>query len=165
MKNYICYINGVSSSGKTAISKAMLSLIKEKTIYLSLDNTHESLCDYFNTDEWILYKEEVYGIHRSAKVWYDLGFNVIIDCVLAEEILWEDRMKVIPESFFVGIFVPLDILLQREKQRGRRNFDLVKHQFSITHQDKSQYHIKIDSSKNTPQELAKYIIEKLSLLS
>lgn len=162
MKNYICYINGVSSCGKTSIAKEMLNIIDEKTIYLSLDNIHENLCKNFSTDEWKLYEEEVYGLHRMAKLWYEMGFNVIVDCVLAKKVLWEDALKVIPISYFVGIYAPLEVLLEREKQRGRHEYDIVKLQYNVTHQYVNKYSLKLDSSKSTSKDMASFIVHNLN---
>ena len=67
----------MSSCGKTSISKELLKTFSEPTIYLSLDNVHQNLCDRYNNDEWELYNKECYGLHRSAEVWYKQGFNVI----------------------------------------------------------------------------------------
>lgn len=161
MKNYICYLNGVSSCGKTSIAKAMLEKIDEKTIYLSLDNIHENLNARYSNERWELYRHEVYGLHRSANIWYNLGFNVIIDCVLAQKALWEDAIKVLGDSFFVGVFAPLDVVLKREEERGRKDFDLVKRQFNITHQQLDKYSLMIDSTHSSPNELADYVIERL----
>ena len=161
MKNYICYLNGVSSCGKTSIAKVMLEKLEEKTIYLSLDNIHENLNYKYSNEKWELYRQEVFGLHRSANIWYNLGFNVIVDCVLAQKVLWDDALKVLGESFFVGVFAPLDVILQREEERGRKDFELVKKQFNITHQQLDKYSLMIDSTHNTPAELADFVLDKL----
>lgn len=161
MNNYICYLNGVSSCGKTSVAKFMLEKITDPIIYLSLDDFHNKLCDNYRGDDWKLYYEEVKALHRTARVWQEQGFNVIVDCVVAEARLWDDLGETLPDGFLVGLFAPLDVLLTREEARGRRHFGLVRHQFEITHQRLDQYALKIDSSRHPPEEIADYIISQL----
>ena len=158
--NFICYLNGVSSCGKTSISKELLKTFSEPTIYLSLDNVHQNLCDRYNNDEWELYNKECYGLHRSAEVWYKQGFNVILDSVLETKKLYDDAKKVLPTAIFIGVFVSLETLLQREKQRGRNDFKLVKYQYSRVHKG-IKYDLEINSEDTTPIDLSQEIISFL----
>lgn len=151
------FLNGVSSCGKSSIAKELLKRMKEPTIYLSLDNIHENLCVEYNNDDWKLYKKECYGLHRSAKVWQKQGFNVIVDTVLETNNLYLDAKKNLPDAVFVGIYAPLETLLQREKQRKRDDFKLVEYQFKRVHKD-IEYNLELDSNTKTPSQLADEIL-------
>ncbi|MGB5791613.1 PEP/pyruvate-binding domain-containing protein [Poseidonibacter sp.] len=159
-KNFICYLNGVSSSGKTSICKILLKEFKEPTIYLSLDNIHENLCDKYNNDDWKLYKKEVLGLHRMAVVWRDQGFNVIIDNILETKELCDDAKEILPDAYFISIKASLETLLKREKDRGRGHYSLVKYQYERVHKYLN-YDLELDSQINGLQYLANKIIEKL----
>lgn len=163
MKNFICYLNGVSSSGKTSIARSMLNKIEEKTIYLSFDDIHNNLCSFYSNSENRLYTEEVFGLHRTAKIWHDMGYNVIVDCVLVNNLFWEDAISNLPDSFFIGVFAPMNVVLKREKQKGVKNLSLIKEQFNLVHQKVDKYSLMVDSSQNRPGEIADHIIEKLEL--
>lgn len=156
-KQFVIFLNGVSSCGKSSIAKELLKSIKEPTIYLSLDNIHENLCDAYNNDEWELYKKECYGLHKSAKVWEDEGFNVIVDTVLETQHLYKDAKKNLPDAVFVGVYAPLETLLEREEQRQRDDFKLVKYQFKRVHKD-MEYNLRLNSDIKTPKELADEIL-------
>lgn len=159
-KNFICYLNGVSSSGKTSICKILLKEFKEPTIYLSLDNIHENLCDKYNNDDWKLYKKEVLGLHRMAVVWKNQGFNVIIDNILETKELCDDAKEILPDAYFISIKASLETLLKREKDRGRGHYSLVKYQYERVHKYLN-YDLELDSQINGLQYLANKIIEKL----
>lgn len=160
-KNIICYLNGVSSSGKTSICSFLVDYFSEPTIYLSLDNFHKVLCKKYSTEKWPLYKEEVKGLHRTAKVWYDMGFNVIIDNVLETSSLKQDAKRKLPFAKYIGVHLSLETLLEREKKRGRNDFKLVKYQFERVHKD-MDYDFSINSEKSSSEELAKRIYEEIS---
>ena len=160
-KKIVYYLNGVSSSGKSSVCKILLERIKEPTIYLSLDNIHENLCDEYNNDKWKLYNQEVFGLHRTATVWISLGFNVIIDNVLEKDSLYKDARSVLPDAFYFGVFCSLETLLKREEERGRRDFNLVNFQYEKVHKNR-EYDLKLDSEKSSSEEMAEIILDYIN---
>ena len=56
----------------------------------------------------------------------------------------------------IGIFAPLAVIEQRERERKDRTWGLARWQYDIVHKDKI-YDLKIDSSKSTAEECAKQI--------
>lgn len=159
-KPVILYINGVSSAGKSSACRCLMSLLVQAAIYLSLDQFHNALCDAYATDDWKLYNRDCYGLHRTAKVWHSLGFNVVIDNVLETDKLAQDAASVLPGAIFVGFHASLETLLAREKLRQRYHYKLVRYQFERVHKY-VDYALEIDTERLSSEEIAEQLYQFL----
>lgn len=66
------------------------------------------------------------------------------------------------ETYFVGLFAPLEVLEQRERDRGDRLEGLARWQFDRVHHG-VEYDLEIESSRLTPEECAKKIVTEFNL--
>jgi chloramphenicol 3-O phosphotransferase len=91
------------------------------------------------------------------------GNSVIFDHVLHDQEMYDDCKKCFADFYVlsVGIFCPLAILEQREKQRGDRVLGLARGLFNIVHSF-CDYDIDIDTSMTSVEDAVNLVKPKLS---
>jgi chloramphenicol 3-O phosphotransferase len=164
-KGKIILLNGVSSSGKSTLSK---ELVKKLPDYF-----HYSIDDFDTIIEKMEDREEQrlipipteHFFHRTIAMFSDNGVNLIVDQILHNVDTTIDCYETLRDYpvFFVGVHCPLSELEKRERARGDRTVGQAKAQLNYVHQQGEQYDIevdtalKIDSSVDAiVQELAKF---------
>lgn len=175
MKNnpiQIIYLNGPSSSGKTALAKALQNAFEDPFLHVSFDKIISWMPEKFNNWEggeaplgfsWKLSKDASGNLmqelqtgpyaERIIETFKDvvlmlanMGHRLIIDDVAfgKQEV---DQWKVKLKDFrvlWVGVNAPLHVLEQREKDRGNRILGSARGQFHKVHSD-VEYDIEIDT--------------------
>lgn len=162
-KNYpIIYLNGPSSAGKTTLARALQNVLSEPFLVLGIDQViammPEKYNDWFNETEaegfsWLPVKDDqgaviAYKIHsgpygkRIAEALRNIiitlartGHNIIIDDVSfgSEQInVWREALKDF-KVLWVGVTAPLNIIEQREQQRGDRKIGSARWQTERVH--------------------------------
>jgi chloramphenicol 3-O phosphotransferase len=173
----IILLNGVGSSGKSSIAKALQSITPEPFLHVEMDRFMEMLPSaYQEHAPGFTYKT----LHEDGKPLVEIttgpvgertlrgmrhaivaiaaqGNNLIVDDVLLGEEKAEYRKLLSAfETYLVGVFAPLEVLEARELERGDRSIGLARWQFSRVHEGMS-YDLEVDTSLATPMECAELI--------
>ena len=166
-KGRIIYLNGVTSSGKTSIVEA-LQARRDVFFYVVANDLFQEMIgkDYLKENYWKYLGEVIIIMYHTAKLFSDMGKNVIIDSILVERdgiAPHYDRMKKILRNNpldIVEMFCPLDICRQRNIDRGDRYEKQSEEQAELMATD-IQYSLRVDTSKLDPDECADAILKAL----
>jgi len=115
---------------------------------------------------WKYLGEVIIMMYHTAKLFSDLGKNVIIDSILVERegvAPHYERMKEILRDNpldLVEVYCPLDIRRQRNIDRGDRDETQSEEQAKLMSAG-TQYSLRVDTSKQSPDECADAILNAL----
>ncbi|MBO7422416.1 MAG: AAA family ATPase [Oscillospiraceae bacterium] len=166
-KGRIIYLNGVTSSGKTSIVEA-LQARRDVFFYVVANDLFQEMIgeEYLQEDYWKYLGEVIIMMYHTAKLFSDMGKNVIIDSILVERegvALHYERMKEILGNNpldIVEVYCPLDICRQRNIDRGDRYESQSDEQAELMAKD-IRYSMKVDTSLLSPAECADKILREL----
>jgi chloramphenicol 3-O phosphotransferase len=188
-KGNIILLNGTSSSGKTAIAKALQEILEGYYIHTGIDHYLERIPEKFhvisdgkNPSEadgimWV-YPEGgtrlselrlgpaginlVKGMYHAVAALADEANDLILDDVIFDPRALREAVNVLPafNTLFVGVRCPLEVAKQREQERGDRTLGLVEAHYDIVHSH-GIYDLEIDTSVLTPTECASQIKDRL----
>ena len=166
-KGRIIYLNGVTSSGKTSIVEA-LQKRRDVFFYVVANDLFQEMIgeDYLKEDYWKYLGEIIIMMYHTAKLFSDLGKNVIIDSILVERdgiAPHYDRMKAILRDNpldIVEVYCPPDLCRQRNIERGDRYETQSDEQAKLMAAD-IQYSLQVDTSRLSPDECADTILKAL----
>lgn len=166
-KGRIIFLNGVTSSGKTSIVDA-LQEYEEPFFYVVANDLFEQMVGerFLRQDYWKHLGEVIIMMYHTAKLYSDMGKNVLIDGILVEREQvaphyrqLRDLLKDNPLDV-VEVYCPLEICRQRNIARGDRYETQSEEQAALMATD-IRYAMRVDTSRNTPEECARQIIEQL----
>jgi chloramphenicol 3-O phosphotransferase len=178
----IILVNGTSSSGKTTLVKGLQSTLPELWLEMGIDRfayalpgrvlgqpVWPQLFRYvrpdgaadgpFSIETTELGHRFISGIHATAAALAGAGLNVIVDQVLLEQ-AWVDewtRRWAEFDVLFVGVRCPLEVVLQRERERQDRTLGQAEAQFAVVHRWSDRYDVEVDTSVLTPDEAVAHI--------
>lgn len=166
-KGRIIYLNGVTSSGKTSIVEA-LQARRDVFFYVVANDLFQEMIgeDYLKEDYWRYLGEVIILMYHTAKLFSDMGKNVLIDSILVErdgvaphyarmkEILRDNPLDI------VEVFCPLDICRQRSIDRGDRYETQSDEQAGLMAADIA-YSLRVDTSRLSPDACADAILKTL----
>ena len=169
-KGHIIFLNGTSSSGKTTIAKALQESLSEPYMRISGDD----LIDMY--PQWIwgqnggkemfarVLPAIISGLHGCVAALASSGNNIILDHVLQEKEWLKECIKKWEglEVLFVGVRCPLEIVEQREVERGDRNIGTARYQFERVHIHEC-YDIEVDTSVLTVEACVAKITEMIQV--
>ena len=174
MNPTIIFINGTSSSGKTSLLKALQEKFPEPYLDMGIDRFIWMLPKrYLDRPLW----DEVLGkavqsgplglvlfsgMHHAIAAAAKQGNNIIADHVFVEK-AWVDECASLfgdMDAYLIGLFCPLEILEQREKDRKDRTLGQAREQFDVIHKYVI-YDLELDTSVSTVDECAIKVIERL----
>ncbi|WP_018758327.1 phosphotransferase-like protein [Paenibacillus terrigena] len=166
-KGKIVFLNGVTSSGKTSIVDAIQSK-SEAFYYVVANDLFEQMIGdkYLKEDYWKYLSDAIMMMYRTAKLFSDCGKNILIDGILVEKPELKPHYEQVKEIFkgsplhIVEVYCPLEICRQRNIQRGDRSVDQSDWQHDIM-AEHITYLCTVDTSVNTPDECAEWILERL----
>lgn len=166
-KGKIIFLNGVTSSGKTSIVEA-LQARRDVFFYVVANDIFQEMVgeQYLQEDYWKYLSEVIIMMYHTAKLYSDLGKNVLIDGILVEreEIRphYTKLMEIMKDSPFdiVEVYCPLDICRQRNIERGDRYESQSDEQAELMSRD-IIYSCRVDTSVNSPEECAEQIVKTL----
>ena len=166
-KGRILYLNGVTSSSKTSIVEA-LQARRDVFFYVVANDLFQEMIgeDYLKEDYWKYLGEVIIMMYHTAKLFSDMGKNVIIDSILVERdgiAPHYERMKEILRDNpldIVEVFCPPDICRQRNIDRGDRYETQSEEQAALMAPD-IQYSLRVDTSRLSPDECADAILKAL----
>ena len=165
-KGIIIWLNGVSSSGKTTLTRALQKKLEEPYYWLAND----TFCDMSPEKLWDIDPLEteyqaLSMLNHTIKLFSDMGKNIIVDHVLISSQkgdLLKKSVELLHEYpvLFVHVTCSLDELRRREIERGDRNIGQAENQLTILN-PQDTYDITVDTYENTTEECADKIIEML----
>lgn len=170
----VIFINGTSSSGKTSLLKALQKKLQEPYLDMGIDKFIWMLPSrYLDRPLW----DEVLGkalhagpvgltlfsgMHYAIAAAASRGNNVIADHAFVEK-AWVDECVSLfagMNAYLIGLYCPLEVLEQREKDRKDRTLGQAGLQFDVIHKY-TKYDLELDTSKLTTEECADNVIERL----
>jgi len=166
-KGRIIYLNGVTSSGKTSIVEA-LQARRDVFFYVVANDLFQEMIgeDYLKEDYWKYLGEVIILMYHTARLFSDMGKNVLIDSILVEregiaphyermrEILRDNPLDI------VEVFCPLDICRQRNIDRGNRYETQSEEQAGLMAPG-IRYSLRVDTGRCSPDECADAILKAL----
>ncbi len=166
-KGRIIFLNGVTSSGKTSIVEA---LQRQENIFFYVvanDLFQEMVGEkYLHQNYWKYLSEVIIMMYHTAKLYSDMGKNVLIDGILVEkeeirphyrqllEILKDNPLDI------VEIYCPLDICRQRNIIRQDR-YEAQSQEQNELMAENIKYSTRVDTSIYSSDECAEIIIREL----
>lgn len=184
----IIYLNGTSSAGKSTLTAALQDALPEPYLRFSIDQLMD--CMPRKTNNWHgtgsapgFFIQKSLGpdgnpltqvctgpfgkkINQTLKdivlLFASQNYNLIIEDVSCETIPfheWKCALKDY-DVLYVGITTPLEIIEQREKQRGDRELGTARTQYMRVHQG-ATYDLEIDTYHQTTGENVKRILQAL----
>jgi chloramphenicol 3-O phosphotransferase len=153
----IIFLNGVSSSGKSALAKELQKRLTEPFLHLQLDAFIEMLP---RTDDLEMFMKMVSGMNRSIAVISEEQNNLIVDHVLVEKSWMDQCLELLGARYvlFVGLSCPLEELERREQKRDSRRQGFARAQIELIHQDKI-YDIELDTHALSVGECVEQVLE------
>ena len=179
----IILLNGVGSSGKSSIAKQLQIIASKPFLHVQMDDfcamLPEALQDHpdgfafeeisDNGKPLVIIKtgpvgeRALRGMRHAIAAMAAQGNNLIVDDVMLENEREEYETLLSGfETFFVGVFAPLDVLEARERERGDRLIGLARWQYDRVHRGKN-YDLEINSGSLGPLECATLIKQKFQL--
>ena len=166
-KGRIIFLNGVTSAGKTSIVDALQSQ-EDIFFYVVANDLFQEMVgeNYLRADYWKYLSEVIIMMYHTAKLYSDMGKNVLIDGILVEreeikphyyqllEILKDNPLDI------VEVYCPLDVCRQRNIIRGDRYETQSLEQHDLMAKN-IKYSVTVDTSVYSSEECAEQIIREL----
>jgi chloramphenicol 3-O phosphotransferase len=179
----VIILNGVGSSGKGSIAKALQQIAREPFLHVEMDAFIDMLPpSAFGQSSGMIFETVeqdgrpavaiksgptierlMRGMRRAIAALAAAGNNLIVD-----DVWWEEEQadyRAVLAGFdvrFVAIHAPLEELEARERERGDRVIGLARWQFGRVHKG-VEYDLEIDTEGATPRECAEAIKETFGL--
>jgi chloramphenicol 3-O phosphotransferase len=179
----IILLNGVGSVGKSSIASALQAIARDPFLHVEMDAFLNMMPNRFwDHPDGLVFRTEsrdgkpsvviksgpvaertLSGMRQAVAAMARAGNNLIVDDVLLENEMahYADLLAGFT-LHVVGLFAPLHVLEERERQRGDRQIGLARWQYDRVHQGK-QYDLQLDTSKATPMECAQAIKRAFAL--
>lgn len=185
----IIHLNGTSSSGKTAIAKALQEVLEDVYLHTGIDHFIERLPNKIHATSngkdsstaegflWIFPNQDyvvkevrlgptgyrlLSGIYHAVAALAATGNNIIVDDVIFDQKVLHEAVNILCpfDPLFVGVRCPPEVAEQRERERGDRTQGLVRAQYDLVHLH-DEYDLEVDTSTLTPIECANAIQNRL----
>ena len=166
-KGKIIFLNGVTSSGKTSIVEALQNRADCYFYVVANDLFEQMIGDRFlREDYWGHLSRVIILMYHTAKLYSDMGHNVLIDGILVErpeiaphyrqlaDILADNPLSI------VEVACPLETCRERNIARGDRYESQSQEQAEIMARD-IRYAMTVHTDQNTPEECAEAILRGL----
>ena len=168
-KGRIIFLNGVTSSGKTSIVEALQNRDDCYFYVVANDLFEQMIGDRFlQEDYWQHLGRVILLMYHTAKLFSDMGHDVLIDGILVErpEITphYQQMMDILKDNplDIVQVACPLDICRERNIARGDRYENQSAEQAAIMARN-IRYAMTVHTDKNTPEECAEAIVRELGI--
>ena len=162
-KGNIVILNGVSSSGKTTVAKALQAELDEHYFWVAND----TFCDMCSSKHWdkdwvTASNQALRALNYSVQAFSDAGLNVTVDHVFlndgTQERLLDECVEILHgyPVLFVRVDCSLEELERREKERSDRDVGQARGQLQYVHNHEI-YDCVVDTSKMPTQRIVKLI--------
>ena len=166
-KGRIIFLNGVTSSGKTSIVEALQNR-DDCYFYVVANDLFEQMVGerFLRENYWVHLSRVIILIYHTAKLFSDMGHDVLIDGILVErpEIAphYRQLVDILADNplSIVEVACPLDVCRARNIARGDRYESQSAEQAEIMARDIC-YAMTVHTDKNTPEECAEAIVRTL----
>ena len=158
----IILLNGVSSSGKSSLAKAIVKRLP--------DHFHYNIDDFDIVIERMEDREKQrlipvsteYYFHRTIRMFSESGINLVVDQILHNIDTLRDCLSTLKgyPVYFVGVHCPQKELEKRELERGDRTLGLSKKQLKYVHQQNEAYDIEVNTGLESLDTCADKIVKK-----
>jgi len=170
-KGKIILLNGVSSSGKTTLAKALKESLNEPYFLLGCDMFQGDAIptkingEYHHETHLKMFLKAMTVFHHSIKMFSDMGCNAIVDHVFLERHKTFDECIELLNQYpvlFVHVTCPLEEIRRRETERGDRFIGQGEEQLAeLFLRDKDMYDVTVDTYNNSQNECVNKIKEAL----
>lgn len=166
-KGRIVFLNGVTSSGKTSIVEAIQAR-EDVFFYVVANDLFQEMVGekFLRENYWKHLSEIIIMMYHTAKLYSDMGKNVLIDGILVErdEIKphYHQLLQILKENplDIIEIYCPLDICRKRNIMRGDRYETQSDEQNELMAKNIA-YRLSVDTSILSSIECADMIINAL----
>jgi len=166
-KGRIIFLNGVTSSGKTSIVEALQER-EDVFFYVVANDLFQEMVGekFLQENYWKYLSEVIIMMYHTAKLYSDMGKNVLIDGILVEreEIKphYEQLKEILKDNplDIVEVYCPLEICRERNIARGDRFENQSQEQFDLMAED-IKYSMRVDTSVMNSAECAEAILKGL----
>lgn len=162
----IILLNGISSAGKTSISKVLQQTMNEPYLQVSIDAFEDMLPDRYQEAgafAWgEIFPKLLVGFHRSIAALAGADANLIVDHVMVYREGWASTLAdcvAVLEPFavyFIGVHCSLEEAKRREQARGDRFIGTAERQYPRVHHHKL-YDLEVDTTHTSPEVCAEQI--------
>ena len=166
-KGQIIFLNGVTSSGKTSIVEAIQNRDDVFFYVVANDLFQEMVGEkYLQENYWKYLSDVIILMYHTAKLYSDMGKNVLIDGILVEreEIAphYQQLLTILKENPLdvVEVYCPLELCRERNIARGDRYETQSEEQAALMAKNIS-YSLRVDTGRYSPAECAEIIISRL----
>lgn len=183
MLNKIIILNGPSSCGKTSIIEEIVHNSDNLIVRLGIDliwskllpkqyimfneKSHLGMSLYetengLDTKVGELGKKITESLIKSINIFYNDGFDIIIDDIILTKYDMEKYLVLPDNSFFIGMHCDIDELIKREIYRNDRPLGLSAGQVHKVHNFQKYYDFTIDTTdlyNNSNRNLSKEIMD------
>lgn len=165
-KGRIIYLNGVTSAGKTSIVEAIQERDDVFFYVVANDLFQEMVGDrYLRENYWKYLSEVIIMMYHTAKLYSDMGKNVLIDGILVERDEIAPHYRQLTEILkdnpldLVDVYCPLEICRERNIARGDRSESQSDEQYELMAKDIA-YKLRVDTSLHSAVECAEIIVSE-----
>lgn len=166
-KGSIIFLNGVTSAGKTSIVEALQNQ-EEIFFYVVANDLFQEMVgeNYLRKNYWKYLSEVIIMMYHTARLYSDMGKNVLIDGILVEREELRPHYRQLLDILkdhpldIVEVYCPLEICRQRNIIRGDRYETQSQEQYALMAEN-INYRTRVDTSIYSPEECAKKIIQEL----
>ena len=166
-KGRIIFLNGVTSAGKTSIVEALQERDDIFFYVVANDLFQEMIGDkYLRENYWKYLSEVIIMMYHAAKLYSDMGKNILIDGMLVEreEITphYQQLLEILKNNplDLVEVYCPLDVCRKRNIVRGDRYENQSDEQHKLMAKN-IEYTLRVDTSLFSADECAEIIVKKL----
>ncbi|HET6157936.1 MAG TPA: chloramphenicol phosphotransferase [Dongiaceae bacterium] len=180
---HIVLLNGVGSVGKSSIAKALQGITREPFLHVEMDAFFNMMPEHlWNHPDGVTFEtvqqdgkpaivitsgpvaERTFrGMRHAIAAMARHGNNLIVDDVMIGDELAEYQALLSGlRLHLVGVFAPLEVLEQCERERGDRLIGLARWQYDRVHQGK-RYDLELDAGSARPMECAERIRQQFQL--
>lgn len=170
----IIWLNGVSSSGKSSLTKELQKILPEPYFCIGQDTFTDIIAPcvsgYFNgIDSETLWYIAVDAMYHTVKTYSDMGLNVIVDHVVLnqedgkEQKLFDSCINELEDYSitFVKVICSLDELKSREISRGDRDIGNAEWQIKQGLYPQNGYDVIVDTNVKSLLECARILYNSL----
>lgn len=166
-KGRIIFLNGVTSAGKTSIVEALQER-EDVFFYVVANDLFQEMVGekYLQENYWKYLSEVIIMMYHTAKLYSDMGKNVLIDGILVEREEIKPHYKQLLEIMkdnpldIVEVYCPLEICRQRNIMRGDRYETQSQEQYELMAEN-IKYSVRVDTGVLSPAECAEIIVKEL----
>ena len=166
-KGRIIFLNGVTSAGKTSIVEALQER-EDIFFYVVANDLFEEMVGekYLRENYWKYLSEVIIMMYHTARLFSDMGKNVLIDGILVERAEITPHYQQLREILknnpldLVEVYCPLEICRERNVIRGDRYESQSDEQQELMAKD-IEYSMRVDTSMHSADECADQIMKKL----